>query len=95
MTKDDNKKSFTLRLNPDLSAKVEKESASLGLSQNAYITMVLHKALRSEKISQPVGYVKVVVNRSIPNDVKNMHYDDKNILRGCKYEGSSRGQALY
>ena len=51
MTKDDNKKSFTLRLNPDLSAKVEKESANLGLSQNAYITMVLHKALRSDKIS--------------------------------------------
>jgi predicted HicB family RNase H-like nuclease len=49
MTKDDKQKSFTLRINPELSKLVEKESASLGLSQNAYITMVLHKALRKEK----------------------------------------------
>lgn len=44
----DNKKSFTLRINAELSEKVEKEASSLGLTQNAYITMVLHKALRNE-----------------------------------------------
>jgi predicted DNA binding CopG/RHH family protein len=51
MTKDDKKdsrKSFTFRLNDDLSRKVEMEASSLGLTQNAYITMVLHKALRKE-----------------------------------------------
>lgn len=51
MTKDDkkdNQKKFTFRLNAELSQKVEKEAASLGLSQNSYITMVLHKALRKE-----------------------------------------------
>jgi predicted DNA binding CopG/RHH family protein len=51
MTRDDkrnSRKSFTFRLNDDLSKKVEKEAGSLGLTQNAYITMVLHKALRKE-----------------------------------------------
>jgi predicted DNA binding CopG/RHH family protein len=51
MTKDDtqnNRKSFTLRLNAELSKKVEKEAGSLGLTQNSYITMILHKALRKE-----------------------------------------------
>lgn len=51
MTKDDtqnNRKSFTLRLNSELSQKVEKEADSLGLTQNSYITMILHKALRKE-----------------------------------------------
>ncbi|WHY80165.1 toxin-antitoxin system HicB family antitoxin [Neobacillus sp. WH10] len=51
MTKDDkkdNRKSFTLRLNAELSKKVEREADSLGLTQNSYITMVLHKVLRKE-----------------------------------------------
>jgi predicted DNA binding CopG/RHH family protein len=52
MTKDDTqnnqRKSFTLRLNAELSKKVEKEADSLGLTQNSYITMILHKALRKE-----------------------------------------------
>lgn len=51
MTKDDNRKSFTLRLNSELSKKVETEAASLGLTQNAYITMVLHKVIRDGKLS--------------------------------------------
>jgi predicted DNA binding CopG/RHH family protein len=51
MTKDDthnNRKSFTLRLNAELSQKVEREADSLGLTQNSYITMILHKTLRKE-----------------------------------------------
>jgi predicted DNA binding CopG/RHH family protein len=51
MTKDDtqnNRKSFTLRLNAELSKKVEMEADGLGLTQNSYITMILHKALRNE-----------------------------------------------
>lgn len=51
MTNNDKRKSFTLRLNSELSQKVEKEADSLGLTQNAYITMILHKAIRAEKIS--------------------------------------------
>ncbi|MBN8200504.1 toxin-antitoxin system HicB family antitoxin [Bacillus sp. NTK034] len=51
MTNNDKRKSFTLRLNAELSQKVEKEADSLGLTQNAYITMILHKAIRAEKIS--------------------------------------------
>lgn len=50
MTKDD-RKVFTLRLNSELSKKVESEAASLGLTQNAYITMVLHKVIRDGKVS--------------------------------------------
>lgn len=50
MTKDD-RKVFTLRLNSELSKKVESEATSLGLTQNAYITMVLHKVIRDGKVS--------------------------------------------
>lgn len=51
MTNNDKRKSFTLRLNAELSKKVEKEADSLGLTQNSYITMILHKAIRAEKLS--------------------------------------------
>jgi predicted DNA binding CopG/RHH family protein len=47
----DAKKNFTLRIKNELSEKVEKEASNLGISQTAYITMVLHKALREEKTS--------------------------------------------
>jgi predicted DNA binding CopG/RHH family protein len=45
---DKKRKAFTFRLNSELSEKVEKEADSLGLSQNSYITMILHKVLRNE-----------------------------------------------
>lgn len=47
----DNKKNFTLRLNAELSKKVEKEASSLGMSQNSYITNVLQKEISKVKQS--------------------------------------------
>ncbi|MDF1507646.1 toxin-antitoxin system HicB family antitoxin [Robertmurraya sp. DFI.2.37] len=47
MTNND-KKRFTLRLNSDICKKVEKEAKELGLTQNAYIVMVLHKELKEK-----------------------------------------------
>lgn len=50
MTKDDNKNkkvSYTLRLNDELNKRVAKEASELGISKQAYITMVLHKAVKN------------------------------------------------
>jgi len=50
MTKDDqknNKVSYTLRLNSEINERIAKEASELGLSKQAYITMVLHKAIKN------------------------------------------------
>jgi predicted HicB family RNase H-like nuclease len=53
MTNDANKirKNFTLRIKSELSQKIEEEAAKVGISQTAYITMTLHKALQNEDVS--------------------------------------------
>jgi predicted DNA binding CopG/RHH family protein len=49
MTKDDNvreRKNFTLRLSTELSELIEQKAASVGLTQNSYINMILHLAIK-------------------------------------------------
>jgi len=48
MTKDakNPRKNFTFRMKNELSDKVKEEANNLGISQTAYITMVLHKAIK-------------------------------------------------
>ena len=48
--KDNNKekKSFTLRLNDEIYKKIEKKAAEIGVSKNAYITMIIHKAVNEK-----------------------------------------------
>jgi predicted DNA binding CopG/RHH family protein len=49
MTKDDSvreRKNFTLRLSTELSELIEQKAASVGLTQNSYINMILHLALK-------------------------------------------------
>ncbi len=50
MTNDAKKvrKNFTLRIKHDLSDKIKQEAASLGVSQTAYITTILHKAMKQQ-----------------------------------------------
>jgi predicted DNA binding CopG/RHH family protein len=52
MTNDAKKsrKNFTLRMKSELSEKIAQEAESLGITQTAYITMLLHKAMK-QKIS--------------------------------------------
>ena len=48
--KDNNKekKSFTLRLNDEIYKKIEKKADEIGVSKNAYITMIIHKAVNEK-----------------------------------------------
>ena len=48
--KDNNKerKSFTLRLNDEIYKKIGEKAAEIGVSKNAYITMIIHKALNEK-----------------------------------------------
>jgi predicted HicB family RNase H-like nuclease len=54
MTNDDKKIAkkvpFTLRLKKELSDQIEQEAEDLGISKTAYISMILHKAMK-QKIS--------------------------------------------
>ena len=42
------KRNFTLRLNDEIHEKIEKRAAEIGISKNAYLTMVIHKALNEK-----------------------------------------------
>jgi len=43
------KRGFTLRLKDDVHDRIEREASSLGISKNAYISMVIHKKLNDGK----------------------------------------------
>lgn len=42
------KRNFTLRLNDEIHKKIEKRAAEIGISKNAYITMIIHKAVNEK-----------------------------------------------
>lgn len=42
------KRNFTLRLNEDIHDRLEKDAAELGISKNAYISMIIHKAVKKK-----------------------------------------------
>ena len=42
------KRNFTLRLNDEIHEKIEKRAAEIGISKNAYLTMIIHKALNEK-----------------------------------------------
>lgn len=39
------RKQFTLRLSPNLSRRIESESRRLGISQNAFVVMIINEKL--------------------------------------------------
>lgn len=39
------KNRFTLRLDPKIDKEIEEKAKSMGVSKNAYISMVLHKEI--------------------------------------------------
>ena len=45
---DKEKISFTLRLNKEIYEKIGKQAAEIGISRNAYITMIIHKAVNEK-----------------------------------------------
>ena len=45
---DKEKISFTLRLNNEIYKKIEEQAAEIGISRNAYITMIIHKAVNEK-----------------------------------------------
>ena len=48
MTKDVKRVRHTLRIDQKLSDRIDQHAASLGLTRNAYISMILHKELAKE-----------------------------------------------
>ena len=42
------KRGFTLRLGDDVHQRIERESSKLGISKNAYISMVIHKSFNKK-----------------------------------------------
>ena len=48
VTNKEKKRNFTLRLSEEIHEKIEKEASELGLSKNAYISMVIHKTVNKK-----------------------------------------------
>lgn len=48
MTKKEQKRNFTLRLSEDVHKKIEKQASELGLSKNAFISMIIHKTVNNK-----------------------------------------------
>ncbi len=42
------KRNFTLRLSDEIHEKIEKQAAEIGLSKNAYITMIIYKTVNGK-----------------------------------------------
>ena len=42
------KTAFLLRLNKEIYEKIGKQAAEIGISRNAYITMIIHKAVNEK-----------------------------------------------
>lgn len=47
-SKNKRKRNYTLRLNDEIHKKIEKRAAEIGVSKNAYLTMIIHKALNEK-----------------------------------------------
>lgn len=42
------RRNYTLRLNDEIHEKIEKQAAEIGLSKNAYLTMIVYKAVNEK-----------------------------------------------